>query len=697
MANDETKTPSLPNPASDPEGFMRAVHETMGVREGVRGNALDRGVTFRDLVDAGLAAPNRSFQGKGRVPASSLISPNGSGTQAVGTGVKPTVITPPKPTGVSTVGTFSNVLITWDDPPYANHDKTEVLRADINDYGAASVIGSSVGGQYADSVGAFSEKYYWVRFVASSGVKGPPSAGQLGKTALDPEYIKASLLATPWEPGKHYSLFQYVIPTVPNGMMYRVSVEGISGATEPTWPVGAGQNVTDGAVTWTAATQDERVPFLIGTVNGQPAVVMDTAYIGDATIGVAKIKDAFLDNLTVIHGTLNYARIEKSNIFELAIDGVLRSGTFSPGGNTGFILRNAPPFDPLLPYARQYVAEFYGDTFFSGDVYGARIMGGIVVAGRFGVPSDADNGSYEYICYSEVVSSQITSSRLDSYGNRPAIILKQGASWESSLFARSECYGAPLGGSTNTQILPFAGLDGSAGPHEFIGFAGFIRPKITDGTDVAQFILNDVPSIKFVKSKIRTNPLDIIALNANDRLNYKRYRHEAVSAQVTMTRDSDLGLPFWAYLSDNFVATMTCMVFTVYAGASNVVVSRKRLTVLNSLISPGNLFSYPGSTSDGLITVTNLGGNNFSGVISGGGMSGTLNFKKIDQTALIAKMICKQGSVINLAFNYMNAVSEGLSLEISLESIVSPGFITDNVPNGMDIGFAFSSTMDNRV
>ena len=44
---------------------------------------------------------------------------------------------------------------------------------------------------------------------------------------------------------------QQVPPTSPNGHIYKCTVAGTTGASEPTWPTGTGETVVDGTVTWT--------------------------------------------------------------------------------------------------------------------------------------------------------------------------------------------------------------------------------------------------------------------------------------------------------------------------------------------------------------------------------------------------------------------------------------------------------------
>lgn len=553
----ETRVPALPDPNRDPEGFLRAVKEILEVREGVRGNQLDREVTFRDLVDVGLAAPVRGIAGRGRQPGSAILTPVGQGGAggAVGTGVKPIMTVPPKPRDVTAVGTFASILLAWGEPDYANHAYAEVLRADVDDIGQAVLVGTSIGGQYADPVGETANKYYWIRFVSTSNVKGPASTVVNGKTALNPAFVMANLLATTWQPNTTYSQFQYVRPTVDNGMMYRAVQDGVSGATEPTWPTTVGQQRTDGSTRWIAAPASERAPFIIGTVNGQPAVVMDTAYIGDLTITTAKIKEAFLDNLTAIHGTLHFARIEKGQIFELAIGGEIKSATFSPLNNTGFIVRNEPGRDPDSPGLRQYTAEFYGDTLFSGDVRAARVLGGMLVGSVFGVPTDADNGAFEFIAIRAVVSDSVVIDRMDSTDAVRTINLQYNGvtrTYEIGNFVISYWPGNPyIGPGYIKTPTPFSGL-----------IAGLPDPMVItvdpDGLDLAgkprhysyhgKRVLSHafasslwqfgIDGRAFNSARIVGNPLNIISYNAVAPYNYNRFKRRDVPILLTFSRAS---------------------------------------------------------------------------------------------------------------------------------------------------------------
>lgn len=702
----ETKVPSIPSPGQDPDGFMRAIQEIVQVREGARGNPLDRSVTFRDLVDSGLAAPNRAFAGKGRIPASQLITPAGSGS-AVGTGIKPTMTVPPRPLGVAAVGTFATVLVTWLAPEYANHAYAEILRSDTNDIGQAVVIGSSVGGQYADSVGEASSKYYWVRFVSTSGVKGSASVGVNGKTALSPEFVMANLLATTWQPNTAYSLFQYVQPTDPNGMLYRVTQEGTSGSTEPEWPTVEGQTKTDGTVRWVAASADERVPFIIGTVNGLPAVVIDTAYIGDATISSAMIKEAFLDNLTAIHGTLNFARIEQGNIFELSVGGEIRSETYSPFNNVGFIIRNNPGRDPLTPTALEYTAEFYGDTLFSGDIRAARIMGGMIVGNVFGIPTDTDNGSYEFIAIRDVVSDVVYGERADSYADVPnCSVYYNGV--EYTTFGTNSYADLPGVPSIYYQ-QPYAGYTISGRWDE--------PPSASAETSLKKdfFLRNGLP-LRSVNTSgnrpavVKTAPLNIVSCSAVGR-NYNRYKSVNVPAMITITRDS-------AFVESAFIAGSATdsngIWIGIRGGDNETLLCEVYFGGKKTYIKYPNQPSVEFTNTLSSIVETNLvmpvGGINYRNkqrnlTLSNAYLEIVASLESIcvGSTANVTGALplvrtrLKAGSYILIkSIPFIDSSNVGLCADVrGCGVFLHGGSAHSSKPVGLDIGFAFSSSMDN--
>ena len=62
-----------------------------------------------------------------------------------------------------------------------------------------------------------------------------------------------------WYSNRYYYLWDYVIPTVSNNLVYRCISEGISGGTEPNpWPTNPGDTVDDGSVRWVEDTNNLR-------------------------------------------------------------------------------------------------------------------------------------------------------------------------------------------------------------------------------------------------------------------------------------------------------------------------------------------------------------------------------------------------------------------------------------------------------
>ena len=77
-----------------------------------------------------------------------------------------------------------------------------------------------------------------------------------------------------------------------------------------------------------------RLPFVVS--GGR--VFINSAVIANASIGALKAEDAFLTNLTAAHGTLATARIEKANIFDLAVGNSIQSDDYAaPGANVAAI------------------------------------------------------------------------------------------------------------------------------------------------------------------------------------------------------------------------------------------------------------------------------------------------------------------------------------------------------------------------
>lgn len=260
------------------QSWMTAVGSMLSKYIG--GGSNDRLVSASELIDAGLA---------------------GSGTGGFLTLPPKNLTKPPKVTGLTAEGALASIFVQWSNPSFSNYAYTELWRSNLDDIGQAVLIASTAVESYTDNVGSAATKYYWARAVSSAGVKGDFNAasGVKGTTSLDPDYVMQVLTSSTWKPNTTYYPFQYVRPTVENGFQYAAIDGGTSGSAEPTWPTTINATVNDGTIQWTTVPVDARIPFVLGALeDGTPAVFMDTAYIKDATITSAKIKDLVADSIT---------------------------------------------------------------------------------------------------------------------------------------------------------------------------------------------------------------------------------------------------------------------------------------------------------------------------------------------------------------------------------------------------------------
>lgn len=286
-----TKQPALqPIPANvDPSirQAFAAIHETLNIAGGIVGNPLDSKPTFRDLVNAGVVQLNWS---------GGSLGGNGLSLPGFGTITQPGDLTPPPaPTGLAASGAIGNVMLTWDTPTYGNHAYTEIWRhqatftngvVDSSVIGNAQRVGSVSGyvGVYADTIGAASDCWYWIRFVSTADVTGPYNAvaGVRGTTVADPAYLIDLLTGSLG----NQPLYQLSAPTVINGV---------------TIPAGVYMKVAyiqDGAIT--------------NAKIGNAAV--DTAKIADLSVSAAKIADLAVSNAKIQDAAITTAKIGLAQI-----------------------------------------------------------------------------------------------------------------------------------------------------------------------------------------------------------------------------------------------------------------------------------------------------------------------------------------------------------------------------------------------
>lgn len=160
-----TTVPGISKPPADISPALRryleSISEALEIRLGRRGDARDRAVTFRELLDSGLAIELGSNPYQiGKPPADPDPDPPANGT-------------PTAPTNFSANGGYSIVTCFWDYPNYGPHSHTEIWRHTANVIGDAQLVGISSGISFIDPVGQSKTYYYWARHVSTYDIAGP--------------------------------------------------------------------------------------------------------------------------------------------------------------------------------------------------------------------------------------------------------------------------------------------------------------------------------------------------------------------------------------------------------------------------------------------------------------------------------------------------------------------------------------------
>jgi hypothetical protein len=182
MATRRTRKAGLIKPRiEDPQLRLAvdAIIERLEVLDGLRGDNLDKAVTWRDLDESGFTVENLGAGGNPIVtntpgPGDGTPSPDTTGPAA-------------PPANLRATETWLALLLNWDNPP-VNLQFVEVWRNTVDDLSTAVRIGTSRTSMYVDYVGAEASFYYWVRSVGTDGSYSAfnDTAGTLGTTGVDP-------------------------------------------------------------------------------------------------------------------------------------------------------------------------------------------------------------------------------------------------------------------------------------------------------------------------------------------------------------------------------------------------------------------------------------------------------------------------------------------------------------------------------
>lgn len=175
----ESLLPSIPDVrTANSEPILRAMKEWIEVRGGQRGDGLDKFLTVRDLLNAGLA--------KGYQVADLL--PGGNPEPIPLEPPVPSGPIPPTPSKLEAFGGLTWITLTWEFPRgYERLAFFEIWRSEEDALGSAVLVGQTFGAPWAEEVGPSRRLYYWVRAVSDAGSASPFNAveGTLGETGLD--------------------------------------------------------------------------------------------------------------------------------------------------------------------------------------------------------------------------------------------------------------------------------------------------------------------------------------------------------------------------------------------------------------------------------------------------------------------------------------------------------------------------------
>ncbi len=306
----------------DPEAkrFATIVNDSIAQIKGEKGDPLDAAVTFRDLVDTGIAKRNVRINSDGRI--------TGTNSNQIVIGDEEVFDTPPPPTGVSASGAFQNVIISFNVATFANFSHAEVFAASSNSFASRVFIGQTTAGVFSHSIGTGQTRYYWVRFVNTQNTAGPfnSTTGTVASTALiDTQHIADSLITA----AKLVDGAVSEVKVATNA----ITETKISNNAITTDKLAANSVVADKI----AANQITAAKMVAGTITAASGIIgnlaIDSAQIIDGAIVNAKIGNLAVDDAKIAN--LNATKITAGQIdtARINVSGLITAGSLITGTN----------------------------------------------------------------------------------------------------------------------------------------------------------------------------------------------------------------------------------------------------------------------------------------------------------------------------------------------------------------------------
>ena len=191
-----TKLPQIPSFDGNNTGdVLNAVKEALEVRVGRRGDALDTGVTFRDLEELGYIEQADGSSAQTGLSTRASVRSTLTGDVPALYDPAADLTTPPGPSELKATAVFDTVYLSWNQPKFSNQSFWEVHKSFTNDLSSAVLTGTSTSQFFTDVVQEGVTLYYWVRTVSAAGIKSAwnSSFGTEVKTGVDPAKLIAAL------------------------------------------------------------------------------------------------------------------------------------------------------------------------------------------------------------------------------------------------------------------------------------------------------------------------------------------------------------------------------------------------------------------------------------------------------------------------------------------------------------------------
>jgi hypothetical protein len=333
--------PRIDIPPTGSPNFDEKIREALSTYLGKRGDKLDRGVTVRDLVDAGIVTLSDTYLKYGGSPISGIGAGIGAGTGTTGPAgpvgpqgpaggtYTPDLTPPPTPSGTSVTAGLGYIFLTTDDPTFTQgHGYARTLVYGVRNpvglpiFSDAQLVHSFIGpvGSFPTDLGTTWRiwmKWESVDDVLSVNPSGLPNGqvattGKIGNADLNPLIITANNIAngavTPaaFQSGTNPVFFSASLPVLPSAtypagtLLIRTGDSKLFRSNGTAWI--STVDGSDIAANSIVAGQVAVGGLAAGAITVGTAAIANgaivNAMIGDATISSAKVNDLSVTKLT---------------------------------------------------------------------------------------------------------------------------------------------------------------------------------------------------------------------------------------------------------------------------------------------------------------------------------------------------------------------------------------------------------------